>query len=127
MRDAWRDGSITFEGKHYQVDGAIVAPRPLQDGVIPLWIAGGGEKLTLRIAAKYAQYTNFTSELEGFAHKSQYSLTTVVISERISTPSSGRRTSMPSSGRPRPTSRNGSAGFDRGPARCPVRPPPTRC
>jgi F420-dependent oxidoreductase-like protein len=71
MRAAWRDGVVTFDGKHYQVDGAIVAPRPLQDGGIPLWIAGGGEKVTLRIAAKYAQYTNFTSEPEGFAHKSQ--------------------------------------------------------
>ncbi|HKP41883.1 LLM class F420-dependent oxidoreductase [Mycobacterium sp.] len=71
MRDAWRDGKVSFDGKHYQVDGAIVEPKPLQDGGIPLWIAGGGEKVTLRIAAKYAQYTNFTSEPEGFAHKSQ--------------------------------------------------------
>src|SRR5689334_20897781 len=36
-----------------------------------MWIAGGGEKVTLKIAAKYAQYTNFTSEPEGFRHKSQ--------------------------------------------------------
>ncbi|MDY6996314.1 MAG: LLM class F420-dependent oxidoreductase [Actinomycetota bacterium] len=71
MRDAWRDGVVTFDGKHYQADGAIVAPKPLQDGGIPLWIAGGGEKVTLRIAAKYAHYTNFTSEPDGFAHKSQ--------------------------------------------------------
>ena len=71
MRDAWRDGKVSFDGKHYQVDGAIVAPKPLQDGGIPLWIAGGGEKVTLRIAAKYAQYTNFTSEPAAFAHKSQ--------------------------------------------------------
>ena len=71
MRDAWRDGRVSFDGKHYQVDGAIVAPKPLQEGGLPLWIAGGGEKVTLRIAAKYAQYTNFTSEPEGFAHKSQ--------------------------------------------------------
>jgi F420-dependent oxidoreductase-like protein len=71
MRDAWRDGKVSFAGKHYQVDGAIVAPKPLQDGGIPLWIAGGGEKVTLKIAAKYAQYTNFTSEPEGFAHKSK--------------------------------------------------------
>jgi F420-dependent oxidoreductase-like protein len=71
MRDAWRDGEVSLDGKHYQVDGAIVEPKPLQDGGIPLWIAGGGEKVTLRIAAKYAQYTNFTSEPDGFAHKSQ--------------------------------------------------------
>jgi F420-dependent oxidoreductase-like protein len=71
MRDAWRDGKVTFDGKHYQVDGAIVAPKPLQENGIPLWIAGGGEKVTLRIAAQYAQYTNFTGELEAFAHKSE--------------------------------------------------------
>jgi F420-dependent oxidoreductase-like protein len=70
MRDAWRDGKVSLAGKHYQVDGAIVAPTPLQDNGIPLWIAGGGEQKTLRIAAKYAQYTNFTGEPEGFAHKS---------------------------------------------------------
>jgi F420-dependent oxidoreductase-like protein len=71
MRDAWRDGKVSFDGKHYQVDGAIVEPKPLQDGGLPMWIAGGGEKVTLRIAAKYAQYTNFTAEPEGFARKSQ--------------------------------------------------------
>jgi F420-dependent oxidoreductase-like protein len=71
MRDAWRHGTVSFDGKHYQVDGAIVRPKPLQDNGIPLWIAGGGEKVTLRIAAKYAQYTNFAGVPEGFAHKSQ--------------------------------------------------------
>ncbi|MDR3661384.1 MAG: LLM class F420-dependent oxidoreductase [Mycobacterium sp.] len=71
MRDAWRDGLVSFDGRHYQVDGAIVQPKPLQDNGIPIWIAGGGEKVTLRIAAKYAHYTNFTSEAAGFAHKSE--------------------------------------------------------
>jgi F420-dependent oxidoreductase-like protein len=71
MRDAWRDGKVSFDGKHYQVDGAIVEPKPLQDNGIPLWIAGGGEKVTLRIAAQYAQYTNFTPELEAFRRKSE--------------------------------------------------------
>lgn len=66
---AWRTGSATLAGRHYQVDGAIVQPRPLQPGGIPLWIAGGGEKKTLRIAAQYASYTNFDGTLEGFRHK----------------------------------------------------------
>lgn len=71
MRDAWRDGRVTFDGKYYQVNDAIVAPKPLQEGGLPLWIAGGGEKVTLKIAAKYAQYTNFSSAPEEFARKSE--------------------------------------------------------
>src|SRR3954465_6646066 len=71
MRQAWTEGRATLHGKHYQVDGAIVRPLPLQEGGIPLWIAGGGEKVTLKIAARYAQYTNFDGSLDGFTHKSQ--------------------------------------------------------
>jgi F420-dependent oxidoreductase-like protein len=59
MKQAWTTGSATLDGAHYQVDGAIVRPLPLQEGGIPMWIAGGGEKVTLRIAARYADYTNF--------------------------------------------------------------------
>ncbi|WP_159622490.1 LLM class F420-dependent oxidoreductase [Ruania rhizosphaerae] len=71
MRQAWTDGVATLDGTHYQVDGAIVQPRPLQDGGLPLWIAGGGEKVTLKIAARYATHTNFDGSPDGFAHKSQ--------------------------------------------------------
>jgi alkanesulfonate monooxygenase SsuD/methylene tetrahydromethanopterin reductase-like flavin-dependent oxidoreductase (luciferase family) len=71
MRQAWEKGVATYAGEHYQVDGAICRPTPLQDGGIPLWIAGGGEKKTLRIAAQHAAYTNFEGSLEGFRHKSQ--------------------------------------------------------
>jgi F420-dependent oxidoreductase-like protein len=70
MRQAWAEGVATYAGEHYQVDGAICQPRPLQPGGIPLWIAGGGEKKTLRIAAEHAAYTNFDGSLEGFRHKS---------------------------------------------------------
>lgn len=71
LRQAWSTGSATLEGKHYQVDGAIVRPLPLQEGGIPLWIAGGGEKVTLKIAARYAQYTNFDGTPDGFTRKSE--------------------------------------------------------
>lgn len=71
MRQAWTTGRASLDGNHYQVDGAICRPLPLQDGGIPLWIAGGGEKKTLRIAARYAQYTNFFGDLETFRHKSE--------------------------------------------------------
>jgi len=71
MHQAWTTGSATLQGKVYQVDGAIVRPLPLQPGGIPFWIAGGGEKVTLRIAAQYAQYTNFDGTPESFRHKSE--------------------------------------------------------
>jgi F420-dependent oxidoreductase-like protein len=70
MREAWRDGVATFAGEHFQVEGAICRPRPLQDGGPPLWIAGGGEKKTLRIAAEHAAYTNFDGEPDVFTRKS---------------------------------------------------------
>jgi F420-dependent oxidoreductase-like protein len=71
MRQLWTTGTATLEGRQYRVDGAIGRPLPLQDGGIPLWIAGGGEKKTQRIAAKYAQYTNFDPTPEVFRRKSQ--------------------------------------------------------
>ncbi|MGH8922823.1 MAG: LLM class F420-dependent oxidoreductase [Actinomycetes bacterium] len=70
MRQCWTDGTATLAGRHYQVNGAICRPLPLQRPHIPLWIAGGGEKKTLRTAAKYASYTNFVGDTEGFQHKS---------------------------------------------------------
>ncbi len=71
MHQLWTTGTATLDGKHYQVNGAICRPLPLQDGGIPLWIAGGGEKKTLRIAARYARYTNFDSAPDGFRRKSE--------------------------------------------------------
>ena len=47
------DDKQTRDGRYFQVDGAIVRPLPVQTEGIPLWIAGGGEKVTLRIAAQY--------------------------------------------------------------------------
>jgi F420-dependent oxidoreductase-like protein len=70
MRRMWTEDVVAYEGKHYQLEGAISNPKPVQ-GSIPMWIAGGGEKLTLRVAAKYADYTNFGLRFEDFVHKSE--------------------------------------------------------
>src|SRR4051794_1701271 len=70
MHQAWQQGVAHYAGEHFQVDGALCHPKPLQAGGIPFWIAGGGEKKTLRIAAKRAAYTNFDGTPETFAHKS---------------------------------------------------------
>jgi F420-dependent oxidoreductase-like protein len=79
FRDMWTTGSATLDGTYFQVDGALCHPRPLQGtshpgserNGIPVWIAGGGEKVTLRTVARYADYANFDGEPEAFAHKSE--------------------------------------------------------
>jgi F420-dependent oxidoreductase-like protein len=71
MEQAWRTGYATLDGRYFQVDGARVFPLPLQEGGIPLWIAGGGEKRTLRFVARSAQYANLSGDPETFARKSE--------------------------------------------------------
>jgi F420-dependent oxidoreductase-like protein len=54
------DGPATFSGKHYQLDGADMRPKPVQQPRIPLLIGGSGEQRTLRLVARYADEWNMT-------------------------------------------------------------------
>lgn len=72
MRAMWTEDEVTYEGKYYTLRGAICQPKPMQQPHIPFWVAGGGEKVTLNIAARHAQYTNFGGDaLENFVSKSE--------------------------------------------------------
>ncbi len=70
MRRMWTEEEVHYEGEHYTLKGAICQPKPVQEPHVPFWIAGGGEKLTLNVAARYAQYTNFGMTFDEFVHKS---------------------------------------------------------
>ncbi len=70
MQRMWTEDVVDFAGKYYTLKGAVSQPKPVQQPHIPFWVAGGGEKLTLRVAARYAGYTNFGSTPEEFARKS---------------------------------------------------------
>ena len=59
-----------FDGKYYSIDGAINQPKPIQKPYPPLWVCGGGEKVTLKLLAKYGDYGNWDVDVEGFIHKS---------------------------------------------------------
>lgn len=67
----WTQDEASFQGVHYTVDGAINRPRAIQKPHPPLWIAGGGEKRTLRIVARYGDFANFGDGIEVFRHKSE--------------------------------------------------------
>ncbi len=69
MDQMFTTGEGTLDGKFYQVDGARNYPLPLQEK-LPMWIAGAGEKVTLKIAAQYANYTNFAGTPDEFARRS---------------------------------------------------------
>ncbi len=71
IKRMWTEDVVEFEGEHFSLKGAMLQPKPLQEPHIPVWIAGGGEQLTLRTAARYADYTNFAGDLEAFTHKSE--------------------------------------------------------
>ena len=65
----WTQEEASFEGKYYQVKGAINQPKGVQKPHIPLLIGGGGEKVTLRLVAQYADGCNIGGDIPTIKHK----------------------------------------------------------
>jgi F420-dependent oxidoreductase-like protein len=65
----WTEEKPVFKGKHYQIDGPINEPKGAQKPHIPFWIAGGGEKVTLKLVAQYGDACNIGREPDGIRHK----------------------------------------------------------
>jgi F420-dependent oxidoreductase-like protein len=69
LRRLWSEERVSFDGAHVRLDGALCDPKPLQT-LPPLWIGGGGEQVTLRIAARQADATNWQVGIDDFVRKS---------------------------------------------------------
>src|SRR5258708_16977378 len=65
----WSQEEAVFEGKYYQVRGAINQPKGVQQPHIPILIGGGGEKGTLKLVAQYADACNVFGDLETVKHQ----------------------------------------------------------
>ncbi len=60
---------VTFDGRYYQLEDARCEPKPVQKPHPPFVIGGGGEQLTLRVVARYADVWNHGGNYEDFVRK----------------------------------------------------------
>jgi F420-dependent oxidoreductase-like protein len=65
----WTQEEAVFEGKYYQVRGAINQPKGVQQPHIPLLIGGSGEKVTLKLVAQYGDACNVMGDIATFERK----------------------------------------------------------
>jgi F420-dependent oxidoreductase-like protein len=54
----WTEEAATFEGQYYRIHEAYCNPKPVQKPRPPILIGGGGEQLTLKMVARYADTWN---------------------------------------------------------------------
>jgi alkanesulfonate monooxygenase SsuD/methylene tetrahydromethanopterin reductase-like flavin-dependent oxidoreductase (luciferase family) len=64
VQGLWGGDPLTFEGEHFRVESANVRPGPVQQPHVPVLIAGGGEKITLRQVARYGDASNFSPHVQ---------------------------------------------------------------
>jgi len=66
------DEPFDFEGRYYQLKGAICEPKPVQRPRPPIMIGAAGEKLSLRVVAEHADIWNCPTrgDVEEFRRKS---------------------------------------------------------
>ena len=65
----WSQEKAVFEGKYYQVRGAINQPKGVQKPHIPILIGGSGEKVTLKLVALYGDACNVGGDMQTLQHK----------------------------------------------------------
>jgi F420-dependent oxidoreductase-like protein len=69
MKAMFMDKRVTFEGRHYKIQEAVCNPKPVQQPHPPITIGGSGEKIMLKLVAKFADRWNCPAGYESFEHK----------------------------------------------------------
>ena len=65
----WTEEAATWKGRYYEINEAYCNPKPVQKPRPPILIGGGGEQLTLKMVARYADTWNAFGTPEIFKHK----------------------------------------------------------
>jgi F420-dependent oxidoreductase-like protein len=69
IKKMWAEKKPSFQGRYYNIKGAICEPKPLQKPHPPLWIGGAGEKLMLKVVAELADGYNVGVSPQDFGRK----------------------------------------------------------
>jgi F420-dependent oxidoreductase-like protein len=71
VRALWTQDSVDFDGRYYQLRGAISEPKPLQKPGPPLVIGAFGDKVALRNVARHADHWNIYCSPDLYAQKNE--------------------------------------------------------
>jgi F420-dependent oxidoreductase-like protein len=69
MKRMWTEDAASWKGTYYEINEAYCNPKPVQKPHPPILIGGGGEQLTLKMAARYADTWNAFGTPDIFKHK----------------------------------------------------------
>ncbi len=69
IKRMWTEDAATWDGQYYHIKEAYCNPKPVQKPHPPILIGGGGEQLTLKMVARYADTWNAFGSLDLFKHK----------------------------------------------------------
>ena len=61
IRRLWTEPAVDFEGKHYQVSGASIQPKPTQQPIPPVLVGGHGPRYVLPMIGRSADICNVGS------------------------------------------------------------------
>jgi F420-dependent oxidoreductase-like protein len=62
-KQMWSDDDGRFEGRYYALKRTLCVPQPIARPHPPILVGGGGERRTLRLAARHADACNLFEEL----------------------------------------------------------------